>query len=106
MTNTILIILVSLGIKVINESNQPKYYEVTYLDGTTENVMVDNNSDYICPGHCSVSHAHTVTMCEYDCKESFNQITINQNMNTDYIGLLRGQEIKSIILINNSDKKN
>ena len=39
MTNTFLIILVSLGIKVINESNQPKYYEITYLDGTIENVM-------------------------------------------------------------------
>ena len=106
MTNTILIILVSLGIKVINESNQPKYYEVTYLNGTTEHVMVDKNSDYVCPEHSSVQHSHTVTMCESDCEESFNQITINQNMNTDYKGLLRGQEIKSIILINNSDKKN
>jgi len=101
MTNTILIILVSLGIKVINESNQPKYYEVTYLDGTTENVMVDNNSDYICPGHCSVSHAHTVSMCEGDCEYDFNQITINKNINNNSSGLFRGQEIKSIELIDN-----
>ena len=69
MTNTILIILVSLGIKAINQSNQPEYYEITYYDGTTENVIVDKNSDYVCPFHCKVEHPHTVNMCKDNCNE-------------------------------------
>ena len=100
MTNAILIILVSLGIKVASESNQPKYYEVTYLDGSVENVMVDIHSDYICPGNCSVKHAHTVSMCKSNCEENFDQLTLNNTINKHSSGLFRGQQIKSIELIN------
>jgi len=99
MTNTILIILVSLGIKVINESNQPQYYEVTYFDGSIENVMVDKNSDYVCPEHCKVHHAHTVAMCKSNCEENANQITMDRKINNSTRGVFRGQEIASIILI-------
>ena len=99
MTNTILIILVSLGIKVINESNQPQYYEVTYLDGSIENVMVDKNSDYVCPEHCKVHHAHVVAMCKSNCEEKTNQITMDRKINKNITGIFRGQEIASIVLI-------
>ena len=99
MTNTILIILVSLGIKVINESNQPQYYEVTCLDGSIENVMVDKNSDYVCPEHCKVHHAHAVAMCKSNCEEKTNQITMDKNIGNNNRSVFRGQEIASIILI-------
>ena len=105
MTNTILIILVSLGIKTINESNQPKYYEVTYIDGRIENVMVDKNSDYMCPGHCAVNHYHTVTMCENDCSENINELTISSAVDiSNGVVFFRGEVVRSIELID-KDKK-
>ena len=106
MTNAILIIAVSFGIKVMSESAEPKFYEITYNDGHIEHVIIDDNSQYICPNYCDIGHYHVVKLYGtgelYESSNYFNYTEFDEAKSEL---IYKGEYIRSVKLVENMEEQ-
>ena len=73
MEETILIIILAVGIGIYHKSNKPSEYELNMEDGSNTHVVLQKNSSYACPLYCQVDHIHHAVLCKDE-----NQIKQNQ----------------------------
>jgi len=58
MIETIISIILAIGIGSFHETNKPTKYELNMEDGSQTQVILKKNSHYACPLYCEVDHAH------------------------------------------------
>ena len=73
MEETILIIILAVGIGIYHNTNKPTEYELNMEDGSNTHVVLQKNSSYACPLYCKVDHIHHAVLCKDE-----NQIEQNQ----------------------------
>ena len=63
---TLLLIIIASGIGIYHNSNKPTRYELSMVDGSQTQVILQKNSQYACPLYCEVDHIHQAIMCNDD----------------------------------------
>ena len=66
MTETLLLLLFSVGMGLYHDENKPIEYALNMEDGSNAHVILQKNSKYACPLHCGVDHVHHAIMYEND----------------------------------------
>jgi hypothetical protein len=75
MSNTIILIILAVGIGIYQDTNKPIEYELSMEDGSHLHVVLQKNSQYACPLYCDIDHIHHAVMCA-----DYNQLSINQSV--------------------------
>ena len=100
MTDIILAIVLTLGIRVMNDIYAPKHYLITYFNRQTEEVVMEKSGKYICPLYCDISHPHLVKMCDLGCKHAHNELVIHKDRGiADNLMTFKGQSIMTFEMI-------
>ena len=74
MTETLLLLLLSVGMGLYHDVNKPTEYALNMEDGSNAHVILQKNSKYACPLHCGTDHVHHAIMCENDEKLKDHQM--------------------------------
>ena len=73
MTDTLLILILSVGMGIFHNANKPTPYLLNMEDGTQEEIIIQKNSEYACPMDCGVDHIHQAILCNDDKQIHNNQ---------------------------------
>ena len=64
MSETLLLILLSVGMGFYHDVNKPTEYALSMEDGSKTHIILQKNSKYACPLHCGVDHVHHAIVYE------------------------------------------
>ena len=70
MINTILLIIAATGFGLYQDINKPIEYVLNMEDGTSSEVVLQNNSSYSCPNYCETNHIHIAVSCDKNCTKN------------------------------------
>ena len=68
MSETLLLILLSVGMGFYHDANKPTEYALSMEDGSKTHIILQKNSQYACPLHCGVDHVHHAIVYENNDK--------------------------------------
>ena len=83
MTETLLLLLLSVGMGLYHDVNKPTEYALNMEDGSNAHVILQKNSKYACPLRCGVDHVHHAIMCENDEKLKDHQMVYHISRSED-----------------------
>ena len=84
MVETILLIIMAVGMGLYHDTNKPTQYELNMEDGSNAHVVLQKNSKYACPLYCAVKHIHHAVICKDEDQIEHNQFLYHITERNEY----------------------
>jgi len=99
MMETLLVIILAVGVGIIHNDKKPTKYALNMEDGSQTQIVLQKNGQYACPLNCEADHMHHAIMCK-------NDLQIKRNISVYHIAKSHGTDlavycsIKNIVSMN------